>query len=51
MHVRYYVGKGRAREEFETALGVADAGGGRGSEEADEEVEGVHEGVAEEGAL
>lgn len=40
-----------AREELEAALRVADARGGGGGEEAEEEVEGVHEGVADCGAL
>lgn len=51
MHVRDDVGKRRAGEEFEAALCVFDLGCFGGGEEAEEEVEGVHEGVAEEGAL
>lgn len=51
MHVRHDVRQRRAAEELEPALSVADAGGGRGREEAEEDVEGVHEGVADEGAL
>ena len=51
VHVRYDVGQAGAGEELEAALGVLDAGGGRGSGEAEEEVEGVHEEVAEFGAL
>lgn len=51
MHVRYDVRQCGAREELETALGVGDGGGGGGRHEAEEEVEGVHEEVAEFGAL
>ena len=51
MHVGDDVGQGRAREQLEAALGVLDAGGGGRGGEAEEEVEGVHEGVAQEGAL
>lgn len=51
VHVRHNVGKRRSGEELETALGVFDlCCFGRGKE-AEEQVEGVHESVAEEGAL
>ena len=51
VHVWNYVRQGGAGEELEAALGVADAGGGRRRHETEEEVEGVHEEVAEFGAL
>lgn len=51
MHVRDDVGQGRAREELEAALGIADGGGGGRGEESDKEVEGAHEEVAEVGSL
>ena len=46
MHVGYDVRECGPREELEAALGIADARGGGGREEAEEEVEGVHEGVS-----
>ena len=51
MHVGYDVGQGWAGEELEAALGILDAGGSRRGGEAEEEVEGMHEEVAEFGAL
>lgn len=51
MHVRNDVGQRGTGEQLEAALGVFDCRRfGRG-EEAEQQVEGVHEGVAEEGAL
>lgn len=51
MHVGDDVGEGGSGEEFEAALRVADGGGGGRGEDSEEEMEGVHEEVAEEGAL
>lgn len=45
------VRQGRAGEQLEAALGIADAGGGGRGHELQEQVEGVHEEVAELGAL
>ena len=42
VHKWYYIREGSAAEELEAALRVADAGCGRGCEEAEEEVEGMH---------
>lgn len=48
MHVGDDVRERRTREELEAALGIADSGRGGRSEKAEEEMEGVHEEVAEE---
>lgn len=47
MHVGDDVWERGAGEELEAALGVADAGCGRGCEDGEDEVEGSHEEVAE----
>lgn len=47
VHVRNDVWERRAREEFEAALSVFDGGCCGGSEQAEEQVERVHEEVAE----
>lgn len=51
MHVRDDVRERVAGEELEAALSVFDGGGGRGRHEAEEQMEGVHEEVAEFGTL
>lgn len=51
VHVGDDVGQGGAREQLEAALGVADARGGGGRQDHEDEVEGAHEEVAQRRAL
>lgn len=50
VHVGDDVGQGGAREELESALGIADGGGAGRRHPLEEEVEGMHEEVAQLGA-
>lgn len=51
MHVWYDMRQGGAREELEAALGIADARGSWGRQDLDNGVEGLHQEVAQGGAL
>lgn len=51
VHVRDDMGQRRAREKLESALRVADARGGGGCQDHEDEVEGAHKEIAQGGSL